>query len=302
MSTYPIVTVNGLSTTDVQDRWGMDPSSPPRVTSVPTFGTARSTMGGALWGAKVSLQPQLFTLVLIVAGRGTTIDDRYADVEKSCTIWHTMVGHLGKTRLSWKISATEERTAQARGRSMEVSRLSLDSARITLVFEIPDGIWTGPTIWTTSEKTNFVVGQVLDLGTTAADSAAVLGNAPMFDCVLRFKGPAANPVLKDMGSGDVVGLNRTLTAAEYWYFRASSMQSLITASSNAWTLDFSSSTIVAQVATATGAIGSAFRIAPYYVSQTSGALPVYRIANNMTATGTMTTATSLAVRYTPAWL
>lgn len=302
MSIYPRVVIYNpatgtqlLDATDSLDRWGIDPSCPPRATAMPQYVKTVSQLSGNLIGTQMTVPAQLFTLTLVMVGRGSSIDARHADLEDSIAIWSQTVGALSSYMIQYFISSGSDRYATARAQSFDVERINLDAARVTIVFDIPEGLWRSSSEITTTEQTNFVNLSYHTLGTTAADSGISPGTGPIYDIKFRLKGPVINPQIIASGSGDRVSLGSvTLASTDYWFFNAATFDSRISTSSTAWTSG-GTATTTHFISTSDSILSSAFRVGVELVSANR-----YHRLQLANATGT-TSATSFAVKYKRSW-
>lgn len=220
MSTYPIVWLNNVCLTDdANSRWGLAPSMPPRVTNVPSIQSVRVPgRDGSLWTPQGAHPSPLFTAVVLVAGRGATMDARHEDASDIVDMLGALVS-APRVPIAYQISAAKTRYADGRITSFDIERPALDNAVVTIVLELLSPFWyeeTAPTTASLKVTGNGIVSLPYDF----------VGTAPIIDGVFAVLGPAAAPRVTDMGSGDWFAYAGVLAPGERLRFSASTLRAV----------------------------------------------------------------------------
>lgn len=196
MSTYPYITVGGVRLDDLDGRWGMDKSHPPRglpgkrSTSVVLPGRS-----GVLRPSYVEpFEPGTMSFTLLVAGYGATTDDRVLDLESNLDLlkWTFTQDSLD---IIYYASATKRYRVTGRYLTADVAYYldgDVTSAKMTVAVELPDPRWRG--VADGIQSLGSFSGAAMDLTILAGSTTYVN------DMAFLLAGPFDNFTIRDRAS------------------------------------------------------------------------------------------------------
>lgn len=226
MGTYPVVTIHGCDTRNIAAGYGLDPSTPPRVTAMPTINSVSvPNRNGSYWTQQGRYESQLFTVTLLVVPPGASIDDKYAAVENVIDYW-AAICRVPVIPIIYQTSATVTRTTNTRISAFKVDRSALDWCRITMVFEMVDPFWRGTALIVNApfNFTTNVNNKVLD--------SSYKGTAPIPDAEFIVTGPFNSGLIVRSAVSEsnfhyVKYMGPALTSSQMWWFNAGIQESRI---------------------------------------------------------------------------
>lgn len=211
MSTYPTLTVNGVSLNDASGRWAMAPDQQlrglpgRRSTSVAVPG-----LSGVLYPGRDPRDVAQFSISMLVLGRGAGIDERIADLESSLD---ALAFLFSQDSVSVLYNSSVLQSYQADCRLISAStpiRVGICDATITYMLEIPSSYWRSPDY-----------GQLNVAGAAAVTNATIEVTplngtiAPITDCEFLIGGPATRWQINAYGGGQSIRCDTAVPAGRW---------------------------------------------------------------------------------------
>ena len=218
---YPIVSVNGVSMRDEEGRWALHPDHPPRTTNIPSvLSVAVPGRDGSLRTPQGAYPSPLFTVVMVILGTGDNEDTMTEDVDTQVQFL-TQLASTPVVKLRYQKGPFTQLFADARIHSIsEPEAISRDVYKLTMIYELFGPFWwaTENPITETFTPTN---------GATLSLSPLLTGTAPIIDAQHLITGPATNPKVTDLGSGDWWQYTGVVAAGQKLRFDASTFRATL---------------------------------------------------------------------------